>query len=183
MRRTRACCRVVANLCNGGRSPASPRGREILEIVVAALDSLGRALWQALPPYRVCRALVASSASDCRATLLDDRPPSRCLLPRDSHGHSMLMRLERVTQPRWLTPSADLAAAKRSIASGMIEATRETQCGLRAFATKAVLVRAITREGALAIASENPACERKRHFRPPALGETGTEFSTCRCVR
>lgn len=81
------------------------------------------------------------------------------------------------------TSSADLAAAKRSIASGMIEATRETQCGLRAFATKAVLVRAITREGALAIASENPACERKRHFRPPALGETGTEFSTCRCVR
>lgn len=73
----------------------------------------------------------------------------------------LLMRLERMAQPRWLTLSADVAAAKRLVAGGMIEATLETQFRSRAFATEAVHVHAITREGALAIASEK-SCSRKK---------------------
>ncbi|MDP9607292.1 hypothetical protein [Variovorax sp. tm] len=77
----------------------------------------------------------------------------------------LLMRIERMTQPRWLTLSADVAAAKRLVASGMIEVTLEVQCGPRVFATEAVHVHAITREGALAIASEK-SCSRKKTVLP-----------------
>ena len=73
----------------------------------------------------------------------------------------LLMRLERMAQPRWLTLSADVAAAKRLVAGGMIEATLETQFRSRAFATEAVHVHAITHEGALVIASEK-SCSRKK---------------------
>ncbi|QNK67234.1 hypothetical protein [Variovorax sp. PAMC26660] len=77
----------------------------------------------------------------------------------------LLMRIERMTPPRWLTLSADVAAAKRLVAGGMIEATLETQVGTKAFATEAVLVRAITREGALVIASEK-SCSWKKAALP-----------------
>jgi hypothetical protein len=77
----------------------------------------------------------------------------------------LLMRIGRMTPPRWLVLSADVAAAKRLMASGMIEATLETQCGPRAFVREAVLVHAVTHEGALAIASEK-SCSWKKTVLP-----------------
>ncbi|MGJ7531373.1 hypothetical protein [Variovorax sp. GB1P17] len=77
----------------------------------------------------------------------------------------LLMRIERMTPPRWLTLSADVAAAKRLVASGMIEVTLETQGGPRAFATEAVFVHTITREGALAISREK-SCSWKKTVLP-----------------
>ena len=73
----------------------------------------------------------------------------------------LLMRIGRMTPPRWLTLSADIAAAKRLAASSMIEVTLETQ-GSKAkpFAPEAVHVHAITGEGALAIANEKSSPRR-----------------------
>ncbi|MGJ7504566.1 hypothetical protein ACSFBF_29715 [Variovorax sp. ZT5P49] len=79
----------------------------------------------------------------------------------------LLMRIERMTPPRWLTLSADVAAAKRLVASGMIEATLDMQCGPKAFATEAVHVHAITREGALAIANEKSSSRKKTALPTP----------------
>lgn len=73
----------------------------------------------------------------------------------------LLMRLERMAQPRWLTLSADVAAAKRLVASGMIEATLETQFRSRAFSTEAVHVHAVTREAHWPSPARNPARGRK----------------------
>ena len=71
----------------------------------------------------------------------------------------LLMRIGRMTPPRWLTLSADVAAAKRLVASGMIEMTLEVQSKAKTFAPEAAHVHAITREGALAIANEK-SCSR-----------------------
>ncbi|MGJ7571539.1 hypothetical protein ACSFBX_13470 [Variovorax sp. RB2P76] len=77
----------------------------------------------------------------------------------------LLMRIERMTPPRWLTLSADVAAAKRLVASGMIEVTLEIQGKTKRFTPEAAHVDAITREGALAIASEK-SCSRKKAALP-----------------
>lgn len=73
----------------------------------------------------------------------------------------LLLRIGRMPPPRWLTLSADVCAAKRLAASGMIEMTLELQCGPKVFVREAVHVRAITNEGALAIAGENSRLKRE----------------------
>ncbi|MDP9971693.1 hypothetical protein J2W39_002935 [Variovorax paradoxus] len=66
----------------------------------------------------------------------------------------LLMRIGRMTPPRRLTLSADVAAAKRLAASGMIEVTLEVQGKAKRLALQVVHVEAITSEGASAIAIE-----------------------------
>ena len=66
----------------------------------------------------------------------------------------LLMRIERMTPPRRLTLSADVAAAKRLVASGMIEVTLEIQDRAKGFAPETACVSAITSVGASAIANE-----------------------------
>jgi hypothetical protein len=73
----------------------------------------------------------------------------------------LLMRIGRMTPPRWLTLSADIAAAKRLAASGMIEVTLELQGKAKRFALEAAHVDAITSEGVLAIACEKSSVRRK----------------------
>ncbi|MGJ7526701.1 hypothetical protein [Variovorax sp. GB1P17] len=73
----------------------------------------------------------------------------------------LLMRIGRMTPPRWLTLSADVAAAKRLAAGGMIEVTVEGHGKAKSFAPEAVHVQAITDKGSLAIASEK-ACAQRR---------------------
>ncbi|MDP9971699.1 hypothetical protein J2W39_002941 [Variovorax paradoxus] len=77
----------------------------------------------------------------------------------------LLMRIGRMTPPRRLTLSADVAAAKRLAASGMIEVTLEVQGKAKRLALQVVHVEAITREGASAIAIEK-ACARKNAALP-----------------
>jgi len=72
----------------------------------------------------------------------------------------LLMRIGRMAPPRWLTLSADVAAAKRLAARGMIDVTLEVRGKAKVFSPEAAHVDAITREGALAIASEKSACRR-----------------------
>ena len=73
----------------------------------------------------------------------------------------LLMRIERMTPPRWLTLSADVAAAKRLVASGMIEATLEIQGKAKGLALEVAHVDAITSEGASVIANEKSFSRRK----------------------
>jgi hypothetical protein len=77
----------------------------------------------------------------------------------------LLMRIGRMTPPRWLTLSADVAAAKRLAASGMIEVTLEVQGKAKRLALEVAHVDAITSEGASAIASEK-SCARKKAALP-----------------
>lgn len=79
----------------------------------------------------------------------------------------LLMRIERMTPPRWLTLSADVAAAKRLVASGMIEVTLEVQGKGKRFVPEAAHVDAITSEGALAIASERSGSRKKTALPTP----------------
>lgn len=80
----------------------------------------------------------------------------------------LLMRISRMTPPRWLTLSADVAAAKRLAASGMIEVTLELQGNAKTCALEAVHVHAITKEGASAIVNEKFSLRQKEAF--PSLG-------------
>ncbi|BEP64580.1 hypothetical protein GmRootV213_51340 (plasmid) [Variovorax sp. V213] len=73
----------------------------------------------------------------------------------------LLMRIGRMTPPRWLTLSADVAAAKRLVASGMIEMTLEVQGKAKRLALEVAHVDAITSEGASAIAHEKSSSRRK----------------------
>ncbi|MET3376452.1 hypothetical protein ABIC89_005531 [Variovorax boronicumulans] len=73
----------------------------------------------------------------------------------------LLLRIGRMPPPRWLTLSADVSAAKRLAASGMIEMTLELQCRPKVFVREAVHVCAITSEGALAIAGEKSRLKRQ----------------------
>ena len=73
----------------------------------------------------------------------------------------LLMRIGRMPPPRWLTLSADVAAAKRLAASGMIEVTLEVQGKEKRLALETAYVDAITSEGASAIANEKSFSRRK----------------------
>ena len=73
----------------------------------------------------------------------------------------LLMRIGRMTPPRWLTLSADVAAAKRLAASGMIEVTLEVQDKEKRLALETAHVDAITSEGASVIANEKSFSRRK----------------------
>lgn len=75
----------------------------------------------------------------------------------------LLMRIERMAPPRWLTLSADVAAAKRLVASGMIEVALEIQYKAKGFAPEVARVVAITSEGASAIATEKSLSGASRH--------------------
>jgi len=67
----------------------------------------------------------------------------------------MLMRLDRMPSPRMLTLSADVAAAKRLVESGMIEASVQIKANKRSPALGVVMhVLAVTPEGMSAIALE-----------------------------
>ncbi|MCY1369898.1 hypothetical protein FFI97_009795 [Variovorax sp. KBS0712] len=73
----------------------------------------------------------------------------------------LLMRIGRMAPPRWLTLSADVSAAKRLAADGLIEMTLELQGKAKTFVRESVHVRTITRDGALVIADEKSRSQRK----------------------
>jgi hypothetical protein len=76
----------------------------------------------------------------------------------------LLLRLDRMAPPRILTLTADIAAAKRLVDDGMIEASMQMRANKRQFAPNAMHVRAITKKGRLAAAREKAPHPEKPTF-------------------
>jgi hypothetical protein len=66
----------------------------------------------------------------------------------------LLLRLDRMTPPRLLTLHADIAAAKRLVDLGMIEASTHYRSGKSSIGSHFTNVEVLTAKGSFAVAQE-----------------------------